>query len=179
MILYFSGTGNSRHVAATIAKRTADQIISINQRLKELDYGAVHSTRPFGFVGPVYGGRFPRVMEDYIRKTTFSGSNDVYFIATCAATPWATERYVKKLCQDKAFTLLGFNAVLMPQGYIAGGGTQPEAVNQEILQAAQPKIEEISKTIQAGQPLPQEKPGQAVMSTLINPIMYATMIKAK
>ena len=34
MIFYFSGTGNSRYVAEQIAKITSDEIISINNKLK-------------------------------------------------------------------------------------------------------------------------------------------------
>ena len=65
-------------------------------------------------------------MDDYIRKVNFTGTKRAYFIGTCAQTPWVTVEYVEKLCQEKGFALLGFNSVVMPQGYVAGGGTQPK-----------------------------------------------------
>ena len=179
MVLYFSGTGNSKYVAERIAQISGDELISINQRLKEGNYETVSSDRPFVFVGPVYAGRLPRVMDNYIRKVSFAGTKHVYFIGTCAQTPWQTVEYVQRLCNEKSFSLLGFNSVVMPQGYIAGGGTQPEEVNDKILEKAEPKIVDIAETIRDKQTLPKEQPGKAIMSKVLNPIMYSMMISAK
>lgn len=179
MVLYFSGTGNSRYVAKKIAEASGDEIISINQRLKAQDYSTVSSEQPLVFVGPVYAGRLPRVMDDYIRKVNFTGTKRAYFIGTCAQTPWITAEYVEKLCREKSFALLGFHSVIMPQGYIAGGGTQPKEVNDRILKEAEPKILEIAEAIRDNQPLPVEQPGKAVMSRILNPIMYSVMISAR
>lgn len=179
MVLYFSGTGNSRHVAKKISEISGDGIISINQRLKSGDYSPVKSDKPLVFVGPVYAGRIPRIMEDYIHHVDFSGTNEAYFVVTCAANAWQTVSYVKKLCAEKNFSLRGFNSVLMPQGYVAGGGTQPKNVNDAILKEAEPKIITIAETIRDGHMLPDERPGKAIMSKLLNPIMYSTMIHAK
>lgn len=179
MVLYFSGTGNSRYVAKKIAEVSGDEVISINRRLKAQDYSAVSSERPLVFVGPVYAGRLPRVMDDYIRKVNFTGTKRAYFIGTCAQTPWVTAEYVEKLCREKDFALLGFQSIIMPQGYIAGGGTQPKEVNDKILKEAEPKIEKIAETIRDKQILPKEQPGKAIMSKILNPIMYSVMISAK
>lgn len=179
MVLYFSGTGNSRYAAKKIAEVSNDEVISINHCLKTQDYGTVSSEKPLVFVGPVYAGRFPRVMDDYIRRVRFTGTKRAYFIGTCAQTPWATVEYVEKLCKEKDFALLGFNSIVMPQGYIAGGGTQPKEMNDKILKEAEPKILKIAETIRDKQMLPREKPGKAIMSKVLNPIMYSMMISAK
>lgn len=179
MVLYFSGTGNSRYVAKEIARISGDEAVSLNKRIKKGNFGDIASDKPLVFVGPVYAGRYPRIMDEHIKKVNFVGIQQAYFVSTCAATPWQTVNYVKKLCSEKGFTLLGFNSVVMPQGYVAGGGTQPKNVNDEVLRKAQPKIEEIAENIRDGKKLPDEKPGNAVMSKIINPMMYATMIKAK
>ena len=179
MILYFSGTGNSRHAAKVIAEAAGDEVLSINQKIKNNDYSAVNSERPLVFVGPVYAGRFPRVMDEYISKVKFTGTKKAYFVGTCAATPWKTVDYVEKICAEKKFSLQGFNSVVMPQGYIAGGGTQPKEENDKVLKDAEPKIMALAKKIAAGQPLEKEKPGSGLMSKVLNPIMYAMMINAK
>lgn len=179
MVLYFSGTGNSRYAARKIAEISGDEIISINQRIKEDNYSPVTSQKPLVFVGPVYAGRLPRVMEGYIKKVAFSGKERVYFIGTCAQTPWQTVKYIEKICEQKGFFLIGFNSIVMPQGYIAGGGTQPKEVNEQILKEAEPKIIQIGEAIRDVRPLPREQPGGAVMSTVLNPIMYSMMISAK
>ena len=179
MVLYFSGTGNSRYAAKRIAEIAGDELVSIGQRIKSGDLSEIRSEKPLVFVGPVYAGRLPRVMEDHIRKTKFSGTQRAYFVVTCAQTPWVTVQYVEKLCTEKGFSLLGFNSVVMPQGYLAGGGTQPKEVNDQILKAAEPKIISIAETIRDKQMLPREQPGKAMMSKVLNPIMYSMMISAK
>ena len=179
MVLYFSGTGNSRYVAKKIAEDSGDELVSIGQKLKSGDFSEIRSEKPLVFVGPVYAGRLPRVMDDYIRKTKFSGTQRAYFVVTCAQTPWVTVQYVEKMCGEKGFALLGFNSVVMPQGYLAGGGTQPKEVNDKILKAAEPKIISIAETIRDKQMLPKEQPGKAMMSKVLNPIMYSMMISAK
>lgn len=179
MILYFSGTGNSRYVAKRIAGITCDEVISINKRLKEDDYSPVTSEKPFVLVAPVYAGRLPRVVDAYIKRVEFTGTKQAYFIGTCASTPWVTAEYVEKLCKEKGFLFLGFNSVIMPQGYVAGGGTQPREVNDKIIAKAEPAIVKIAEAIRNGQMLPTEQPGKAFMSKVLNPIMYSVMIKAK
>lgn len=179
MVLYFSGTGNSRYVANKIAEISGDEVISINKRIKVGNYSSVKSDKPLVFVGPVYAGRLPRIMDEYISKVTFCGTKQAYFIGTCAATPWQTVKYVEKMCKEKQFSLLGFNSVVMPQGYVAGGGTQPKNVNDKILKEAEPKIIEIGTIIRDNQLLPKEEPGKAIMSKVLNPIMYSMMINAK
>lgn len=179
MVLYFSGTGNSRYAAKRIAEISEDEVISINQRIKQSNYECVQSEKPFVFVGPVYAGRLPRIMEAYIQETNFYGSNRAYFIATCAETPWNTVEYINKLCRKKNFTLLGFNSIVMPQGYIVGGETKSVDANDKILDAAEPVIINIGEIIKKEQMLPDEKPGKSMMSKVLNPIMYSMMIGAR
>ena len=118
-------------------------------------------------------------MNDYIQKVKFSGTKQAYFVVTCASTAWQTVEYVKKLCGEKNFSFLGFQSVVMPQGYIAGGGTQSKEVNDRILQQAEPKIVKIAEMIRDQQRLPEEQPGKAIMSKVLNPLMYSMMINAK
>lgn len=180
MVLYFSGTGNSRYVARQIAQITDDEVISINQRLKKGDYRPIKANnKPLTFVGPIYGGRLPRVMDNFIRQVNFQDAKRVYFIGTCAKTPWLTVEYVKKLCNDKNFALMGFNSIVMPQGYVARGGTQPKDVNDRILAAAEPKITQLATLIRANQLFPSEQPGKATMSRVLNPILYMVLGNTK
>ena len=59
MILYFSGTGNSRYVAEKISKITDDSVISINEILKSRNKDIIESEKPFVFVCPTYAWRIP------------------------------------------------------------------------------------------------------------------------
>ena len=85
----------------------------------------------------------------------------------------------KKICKQKSFHSLGFHSVIMPQNYVTHSDILTESENDKIIEDAMPKIREIAKTINAGIPLPKEEPGKSLMSKVLNPIMYATMISAK
>jgi len=175
----FSGTGNSRHVAERIAQTTSDAIENIAVHLREGTTGTYQSTVPYVFVGPVYAGRYPKVMTEFMEKSTFGGNKKAYFIATCAETPWITETYTRKLAAKIGFEVLGFNSVIMPQSYTTSGAAKPDEENKKIVAAAEPKIAEIAEMIQNGVTLPKEALGKSVMSNLINPMMYMTMMSTK
>jgi ferredoxin/flavodoxin len=179
MILYFTGTGNSRHVAEKIAEATGDAIENIAVHLKKHDVGSYTSEKPYVFVGPVYAGRFPKVMIKYIEKAQFAGSHQAYFVATCAETPWITAKYTKKLADAKGFDVLGFRSVLMPQSYTTAGMAQPDEVNRQILAKAEGQIDALAKQIAGGARLQPEPLGKSWMSTIANPLMYATMMSTK
>lgn len=178
MILYFTGTGNSRHTANKIAEATGDRIENIADHLRKHETGSYDSERPYVFVGPVYAGRYPKVMTEYIQKSEFKGSRQAYFVATCAETPWITAKYVQKLADEKHFEVLGFRSVIMPQSYTTGGLAVPEEKAREILAAAEPKIGELAQQIKAGIKLPEEPLGKSWMSKIANPMMYAAMMSA-
>ncbi|MGN0446466.1 MAG: EFR1 family ferrodoxin [Acutalibacteraceae bacterium] len=146
----FSGTGNSRHVAERIAQTTGDAIENIAVHLREGTTGTYQSTVPYVFVGPVYAGRYPKVMTEFMEKSTFGGNKKAYFIATCAETPWITETYTRKLAAKIGFEVLGFNSVIMPQSYTTSGAAKPDEENNKIVAAAEPKIAEIAEMIQNG-----------------------------
>ena len=179
MVLYFSGTGNSRYVAETIGAILGDEVISMNERIKCDDKAIISSQSPLVFVAPVYAGRIPRIVEKHILETRFDGNKNAYFVSTCATTPWITGSYTEKICKQKSFHSLGFHSVIMPQNYVTHSDILTESENDKIIEDAMPKIREIAKTINAGIPLPKEEPGKSLMSKVLNPIMYATMISAK
>lgn len=69
MILYFSGTGNSRYVARKIAQELNDELISLNQLIKEEKTDELISAdKPFIFVCPTYAWRLPIVVTDFIKN---------------------------------------------------------------------------------------------------------------
>lgn len=179
MILYFSGTGNSRYAAEAIAMVTGDELVSMNEMIKTKNKASIKSDKPLVFVAPVYAGRIPRVVETYIKETKFEGNQNAYFVATCATTPWVTASYTEKLCAEKGFKSMGFHSVIMPQNYITMYDVASDEENDKALNAATPKIKEIAETIKTGAPLAKEVPGKAMMSKFVNPMMYATMVKAK
>lgn len=180
MVLYFSGTGNSRYAAEIIAKETGDECVSLVKRMKAGDFSPLTSEKPFVLVAPVYAGRIPKIVEEHIEKTDFRGVSEIYFVFTCAQTPWITYEYIEKeFLSKKSLKSMGWNSVLMPQNWIMGTKILSKEENDKIIDEAEPKIREIASFIAKGEALPAEQPGKAWMSKLANPMMYSMMIKDK
>jgi flavodoxin len=114
MILYFSGTGNSRFAAETIGVVTGDQVVSMSDLLKSGNKEPLQSDRPFVFVCPIYAWQIPKIVKDFIQQTPFEGSREAYFVLTCGSGTGNTVHYIKRLCRGKGFGLKGLAAVVMP-----------------------------------------------------------------
>lgn len=179
MILYFSGTGNSKFVAERIAEVTNEKIISINKILKEKKTVTLQSDEPYVFVLPVYAGRMPRVVERCIEEMNLNGSNQAYFIMTCFETPYQSEKYIQKLCCRKHLKLVGFDYVQMPQSYIAMYDVPEYEEAVASYQRAIPVIEKIAGAIQKQQEFEHKVNGGGMMSNIINPIFYPLMVTTK
>lgn len=181
MILYFSGTGNSRYVAEKISKVADDNVISINEFLKSGNKGIIESKKPFVFVCPTYAWRIPRVVEDFIREANFKNAKETYFILTCGGETGEAVKYIKKLCMEKGFNLKGFASVVMPDNYIVMYDTPDEEKANKIIEGATEKIYYIAECIMDGKELEEEKSklGGSLKSGLVNSLFYSAFVKAK
>ena len=74
MILYFSGTGNSKYVAKRIADALGDALVNLNDRIKAGDTSPVETGERLIVVTPTYAWRIPRVVRDWLRKTELRGA---------------------------------------------------------------------------------------------------------
>ena len=73
MIFYFTGTGNTRWAAQQLAEATNDELLFIPD---ELSKGDLHYTlkdgERLGFCFPTHGWQPPRIVREFIRRSTFS-----------------------------------------------------------------------------------------------------------
>lgn len=84
MILYFSGTGNSKHLARIIGEKTGESLIDIAELL---DKGTTNirlaPAERLGFVFPVHFWGLPVIVKDFIKTLHIGGYNGQYvFMAT-------------------------------------------------------------------------------------------------
>lgn len=119
MVIYYTGTGNSRLVAAAIAKETEDELVTANKNIKSGRYEVLTSDKAWVFVCPTYAWNIPYIFRQYIVNTKFEGSRKAYFVMTCGTDIGAAEMYVKQLCQEKEFDFMGLTGICMPENYIA------------------------------------------------------------
>jgi Fe-S-cluster-containing hydrogenase component 2 len=169
MILYFTGTGNSKYAAELLSQGTGDELVSLNNVLKRGETPAFHSEKPFVIVCPIYAWRLPRCIEDLLRRAEFSGSSDVYFVATMGAQTGNCHKYCEKLARQKGLSFRGFSGVAMPSNYVVAS-MPDEAEVRTMLTAAKPALEALARKIAAGETIEKtdHTPCAALMSGAVN-----------
>lgn len=180
MILYFSGTGNSRHAAELIHSVTGGDIISINDIIKHSKPSVFESEEPYVIVCPTYAWRVPRVVEDFIMKAEFKGSKRVYFVLTCGDGAGNATNYAKELAHKKKLIFKGLKSIVMPENYIAMfNSPSPEAAD-EILKKADKEILLTAEKIKNSSPI-RDNVGFSgkILSGIVNPVFYSLFVSAK
>lgn len=180
MILYFTGTGNSRYIAKVIASITKDRLVSINEKIQTRDTQAIQTDGRIVFVLPTYGWRIPRVVEEWIRKTEFTGTEKVWFIMNCGSGIGNGDGYIQKLCREKSFFYMGTMGITMPENYIAMFQTPDKQEAEAIIKKADPVIKEAGHMITEGKTFPASKSSilDKFLSTVVNPVFYKVFVKA-
>lgn len=180
MVLYFSGTGNSRYIAQRIADATSDELVNINERVQTHDTGSIETGTRLVFVMPTYAWRIPKVAEQWILKTEFPKGNKAWFVMTCGDEIGNALKYIRKLCEEKQFSYMGTGQVVMPENYIAMFAVPKPSTAQKIIKNAEPEIERIIGLIVDGKPIPDRKVSliDRVKSCVVNPAFYKLFVKA-
>lgn len=155
MILYFSATGNTEYIAMELAKRLDDDCINLLNRIKNKDHTVLHSEKPFIICAPVYVCEMPRFMSSYLKKQTFSGNQNVYFIFTSGGYCGISGPLAKSMFKKKKMNYLGHAEFKMPRNYVANTAypmLSPEEIKERI-QISCKKIDSVVSDIQAGREL--------------------------
>lgn len=124
MIFYFSGCGNSRYVAETLAKGLNDTLVFIPEAARENHYEyALAEGESLGFVFPIYAWGPPHLVLDFVRQLQLTGKAEyVYFSCTCGDECGYTEKIFRKALQEKGLTLSTCFSTKMPETYIGMPG---------------------------------------------------------
>ncbi len=181
MILYFSGTGNSKYVAERIGKEVGDAVGSLFDRLHSHDFSEMYSEQPWIIVSPTYAWRIPRVLQEWLEKTKLSGSKEIYFVMTCGDSIGNAGKYLKKLCSLKGMEYKGCVSVMMPENYIALFPTPEKAQARETISHAENTIQEIIALIKNRLPFISGKitAKDRISSGLVNCLFYLCVVHAK
>lgn len=180
LVIYFSGTGNSRYAAEAVAGCLKDTLLSANDCIKESRAADCASDSPFVFVSPTYAWRIPRVFSAFIESGTFSGNKKAYFIMSCGDDIGKAGIYLEKLCAEKGFDFMGVSAVVMPENYVALFDVTEESEAKTLFALADEKLRRLAELIAAGQPFPAKKLSfmADIKSRVINPIFYSLFVHA-
>ena len=181
MVIYFSGTGNSRYAAESIAQLTNDELVCANDYIKANKSASFCSDKPYVFVAPTYAYRIPRVFEEFIENSSFSGSRSAYFVMTCGSGIGNANKYNQELCDKVDFRYMGVKMLLMPENYIAIFEATGKEESDQLIRQADKSLKELSSLILSGSVLPKEKAGLigSLLSGPTNTLFYRFIISAK
>lgn len=180
MILYFSGTGNSKYVAKRIADALGDEIVNLNDRIKASDTSSIEIGERVIIVTPTYAWRIPRVVRDWLLKTELHGAKNVWFVMTCGSEIGNADRYNRDLCTEKGLACMGTAQIVMPENYIAMFSAPQADKARQIVAKAEPSIDRAIAAIQSNQPFATTRNNlyDRFMSGPVNPIFYKFFVKA-
>ena len=180
MVLYFTGTGNSRHIAERIAHALNDTLISLNDRIKSGDITPLAVNGRLVLVMPTYAWRIPRIVRDHLLRTELRGARETWFVMDCGGEIGDADKYIRQLCSRKSFDYMGVKQIVMPENYVAMFGVPNDEQAARIIEKAQPDIADASETIKAEKKFAQTRRNayDKLMSDIVNPVFYKFFVKA-
>lgn len=181
MILYFSATGNSEYIAKRISSALNDECVNLFGKLKSSDFGEIYSDKPYVIVTPTYGWQIPHIVRDWINKTSLSGNKNIYFVMSCGGEIGNSEKYVKKISENKNMIFKGCAEIVMPENYIAMFDAPEKDEAIKIIDKAEPVIDETAKRILNNENLKQVNAGfiGRIKSSIVNAVYYPVFLHSK
>ena len=181
MIVYFTGTGNSRYAAEAIAHYTGDELFDAGAAICSDEKASLKSDKPWVFVSPTHCWRIPRLFQKWISEGNFEGSRDAYFVMTCGTDIGNAEKHLKAFCAEKGFNFRGVQETVMPENYIAMFSVPDEKESAEIRKKADNVLKYCADIISSGSPIAAKRAGiiATVKSGPVNPAFYAVCVKSK
>ena len=181
MVLYFTGTGNSKYVAQRIAEGLGDTLLCMNDRIRAGDTSPVETGRRLVIVTPTYAWRIPRLVRDWLRSTELRGAERIWFVMTCGSEIGNAGKYNRALCGEKGLTCMGTAQIVMPENYIAMFNAPQSDKAREIVAKAEPDIDRAIAAIRESRAFAPTRRNlyDRFMSGPVNPVFYACVVKAK
>ena len=180
MVLYYSGTGNSKFIAKCIASALETDCLNLNERIKTGDTSSVQTEENVILVTPTYAWRIPHIVSGWLGKAELVGAKRIWFVMDCGSEIGNAAKYNQKLAAQKALTYMGTAQIVMPENYIAMFNAPQVDEAQQITAKAEPDIQAAIKCIQKKQefPVPRNNLYDRLMSGPVNPIFYKMIVKA-
>lgn len=144
MIFYFSGTGNSKWAAKTLALETGDTLVSIPEVIKSDCSFTLEKDEHVGFIFPIHGWRVPNIVKEFLTKLTIKtlgeDTSHVKHYCFCLVTAGdsigkAMERFqqqLKSVTVNDALSLKAVCSLIMPESYVGLPGMDVDTKKKEL-----------------------------------------------
>lgn len=179
MIIYFTGTGNSRLIAETMALNLGDELLDSLPYIKNQEKAIIDSQKPLVFVAPTYGWQLPHIFVDFIKTLTIEGNRDAYFLMTCGDSIGDASSHIDKLCKEVGLHYRGVARIVMPENYIAMFSVPDIHESDCIIEKALFNLQGYMKCIKDNRNFPLLKTGfiDKRQSGIVNTVFYKFFIK--
>jgi len=161
MIFYFSGTGNSKWAAKTLALETGDTLVSIPEVIKSDSSFTLTKDEHVGFIFPIHGWRVPNIVKEFLIKLTIKTQGEdishVKHYCFCLVTAGdsigkAMERFqqqLKSVAVNDSLSLKAVCSLIMPESYVGLPGMDVDTKEKELekKELASKQLKEFSKIL--------------------------------
>ena len=150
MIFYFSGTGNSRHAAFSLAGGD-EPVFNITDCMRQsLFTFSIRDGETVGFVCPVYFGVLPLIVQEFVRKVQFDTAPAyIYGVFTCGRFPYLCEEMLRELLENRGLELSSAWGVRMVPNYVIRYEIAGEEEQTRILDEAEQLLTVIQSKVAA------------------------------
>ena len=144
MIFYFSGTGNSKWAAKTLALETGDTLVSIPEVINSNCSFTLEKDEHVGFIFPIHGWRVPNIVKEFLTKLTIKtlgeDTSHVKHYCFCLVTAGdsigkAMDRFLKQLrtvAVGDSLSLKAVYSLIMPESYVGLPGMDVDTKEKEL-----------------------------------------------
>ena len=161
MIFYFSGTGNSKWAAKTLALETGDTLVSIPEVINSNCSFTLTKDEHVGFIFPIHGWRVPNIVKEFLIKLTIKTQGEdtshVKHYSFCLVTAGdsigkAMERFqqqLKSVAVNDSLSLKAVCSLIMPESYVGLPGMDVDTKEKELekKELASKQLKEFSKIL--------------------------------
>ena len=161
MIFYFSGTGNSKWAAKTLALEIGDTLVSIPEVINSDCSFTLEKDEHVGFIFPIHGWRVPNIVKEFLTKLTIKtlgeDTSHVKHYCFCLVTAGdsigkAMERFqqqLKSVTVNDALSLKAVCSLIMPESYVGLPGMDVDTKEKELekKELASKQLKEFSKIL--------------------------------
>lgn len=129
MIIFFSGTGNSLHIAKILSECLGDRIV----RLPDAGLDLHCKDKRVIWVFPVYSWGVPPVMMQWIKKIHIKNADNVthHLVVTCGDDIGNADHMWRRAIEARGWRTGGAYSVQMPNTYVLMKGFDVDPINIE------------------------------------------------
>ena len=179
MILYYTCSGSSEHVANVLAEEMNETALCISNDVNNGVEGDFYSDRPFVIVCPIFNMRVPEVVSEFLKKSHFRGSSEVVFVAVCSYSSGNARGYLNSIFKAKDMRMF-YTVVIMPSTNAFKPNTTSEKSKEKIIERADKEAKRLAYIITSNSPFAQASVSLVgVIGSALNPLVRKTLSDKK